>query len=647
MATDARPDAELVTAWVAGDQAAFAAVYDRYADALFAFAQSRLRDRAAAADAVQDTFLRAAQRVEQLRDRTRLRAWLYAIARNQVIDAVRRPTTVTTSELDDMTADERDPADVAAAGEAAAVLRDAALGLNERDQELLDLHLRHGLDGADLADVAGLSRSQSYVAMNRLRARLAKAVGIVLVARHGSRDCAVLGDLLRGWDGRFTLDVRSRVTRHVEHCDTCAERRTALVAAVQLSPGILALPLVAAPALLRDTTLQRVAALDRATPPPAGTATPPPLGVWRRDGFPVAAGSGRRRRGVILVGAAALLIAVLVGVALSRRDDSGGAAVSSASPPISRPVATSAAAPSVAAPPASVASTSTTAAPVSTSSTSSTSSSTSTSSTTSTSPSTTSSTVAGSMPAAPGDDEPGFAPPGGGTDAPTTAPAPTTTVAPAAPSSLTTTTVPPPPPPPPGHIVVVSGPLTLGSSAGGGAVRIRNDGGQAIAWTAATGNGAFGVSPAGGSLGPGAEADVAVGVDRSGLAEGAHMTAVTVAAANGGGAVNVTATVERDPVITNFARTPPVVPNSNSCGSTLVSVSVTATDESPITSVAVQWSSDGSFAQLTSLSPSGGSYTGQVGSFSSLGAHSLKAIVTDARGNTTSQSTSVTVVPCP
>lgn len=646
MATDARPDAELVTAWVAGDQAAFAAVYDRYADALFAFAQSRLRDRAAAADAVQDTFLRAAQRVEQLRDRTRLRAWLYAIARNQVIDAVRRPTTVTTSELDDMTADERDPADVAAAGEATAVLRDAALGLNERDQELLDLHLRHGLDGADLADVAGLSRSQSYVAMNRLRARLAKAVGIVLVARHGSRDCAVLGDLLRGWDGRFTLDVRSRVTRHVEHCDTCAERRTALVAAVHLSPGFLALPLVAAPAVLRDTTLQRVAALDRATPPPAATATPPLPGTWRRDGFPVAAGSGRRRRGAILVGAAALVIAVLVGVALSRRDDSGGAAVSSTSPPSTRPVATAAATPSVAAAPASPASTSTTAAPASTSSTSSTSSSTSTSTTSSTSSSTTSSTVAGSLPAAPGDDEPGFAPPGGGTDAPTTAPA--TTVEPAAPSSTTTTVPPPPPPPPPpGHIVVVSGPLTLGSAAGGGAVRIRNDGGQAIAWTATTGDGAFGVSPASGSLGPGAEADVAVGVDRSGLAEGAHTTPVTVAAANGGGAVNVTATVERDPVITNFARTPPVVPNSNSCGSTLVSVSVTATDESPIASVAVQWSSDGSFAQLTSLSPSGGSYTGQVGSFSSLGAHSLKAIVTDARGNTTSQSTSVTVVPCP
>jgi hypothetical protein len=78
-----------------------------------------------------------------------------------------------------------------------------------------------------------------------------------------------------------------------------------------------------------------------------------------------------------------------------------------------------------------------------------------------------------------------------------------------------------------------------------------------------------------------------------------------------------------------------------------VSVSVTATDESPIGSVAVQWSSDGTFAQLTSLSPNGGgAFTGQVGGFTSAGSHSLKAIVTDVRGNTASQTTTVNVVPC-
>ena len=47
MATDTRSDAELVTAWAAGDQSAFGTVYDRYADALFGFALARLRDRLA------------------------------------------------------------------------------------------------------------------------------------------------------------------------------------------------------------------------------------------------------------------------------------------------------------------------------------------------------------------------------------------------------------------------------------------------------------------------------------------------------------------------------------------------------------------------------------------------------------------------
>lgn len=659
MATDTRPDAELVTAWAAGDQSAFAAVYDRYADALYAFALSRLRDQAAAADAVQDTFLRAARRVDQLRDRTRLRAWLYAIARNQVIDAVRRPALLAATELDDMTSDERDPADVAAANDAAALLHDAALGLNERDRELLDLHLRHGLDGADLADVAGLSRPQSYVAMNRLRGRLAKAIGIVLVARHGSRDCSALAQVLRGWDGRFTLEMRSRVTRHVEGCDECSRRRTKLLATVQLSPGALGIPLLVAPARLRETTIERVAAVHSVSEPPPATAAVVHVGsaaTWRRDGFPVAPDGGGHRRAAALIGAAALIVALVAGVLLARRDDGAADAEDLRPAPgsaVTTGIATSASF-------RASASTSTVVLATTTSTTV-----TGTTSPPATTVAETSSTVTESLPAAPGDTEPAVAAPDGTAPDPPdpdppAGPAPEVaddsvgdlapqeqTLPPEPPAAAETTMAAPPAPPDPGHIVVLSDPVTLGASASGGSVRIRNDGGQPAAWSAAMNNGAFGVSPSSGSLEPGQEADLAVGVDRSGLPEGAHTASITVAAEHGGGAANVSATVERPPSITAFGRTPPVVRTSSSCGPTLVSVSVTATDESPIGSATIQWSSDGTFAQLTELSPNGaGAYTGQVGSFTSAGAHNLRAIVTDARGNTSTETTTVSVIPC-
>src|SRR5215208_3018244 len=70
---DARDDAELVRPATAGDRGAFAAIYDRYADRLHDFCWSVLRDRDEAADATQDAFLVAAERLGQLRDPERLR----------------------------------------------------------------------------------------------------------------------------------------------------------------------------------------------------------------------------------------------------------------------------------------------------------------------------------------------------------------------------------------------------------------------------------------------------------------------------------------------------------------------------------------------------------------------------------------------
>ena len=81
---DSRNDAELVTAYLDGDGDALAAIYDRYADRLYDTANAMLRDRHDAADMTQTVFLMAAERLGQLRDRSRLKAWLFAVLRNEV-----------------------------------------------------------------------------------------------------------------------------------------------------------------------------------------------------------------------------------------------------------------------------------------------------------------------------------------------------------------------------------------------------------------------------------------------------------------------------------------------------------------------------------------------------------------------------------
>src|SRR5215207_1849713 len=75
-------DAALVQAAKRGDDTAWAAIYDRYADKLHDHCHRILRDRDEAADALHDAFLAASRNLVQLRDPSRLRPWLYSICRH-------------------------------------------------------------------------------------------------------------------------------------------------------------------------------------------------------------------------------------------------------------------------------------------------------------------------------------------------------------------------------------------------------------------------------------------------------------------------------------------------------------------------------------------------------------------------------------
>ena len=94
--------------------------YDRYADQLYAYGCVLLADEEAAASAVQDAFLVAAERVTGLRETARLVPWLYALTRNECLR--RRPSG-------------------SAAGQ---------------QRELVELAVRHGLAAGDVAAVLGV-----------------------------------------------------------------------------------------------------------------------------------------------------------------------------------------------------------------------------------------------------------------------------------------------------------------------------------------------------------------------------------------------------------------------------------------------------------------------------------------------------------
>ena len=306
-----RTDTELVAGVLAGDRDAFAEIYDRYADRLHDFCWSVLRDREEAADAVQDTFVLAAQRLAQLNDPERLRPWLYAVARSVALRRVRARQRVVLDEVGDMA--DTDPGPHRAAEQEA--LRElvwtAAGGLSERDRALLDLHLRQGLEGAELGQAMGVSPSHAYVLLTRLRDQVERSLGALLIARLGRADCTELDALLSGWDGKFSPIMRKRVARHVDQCDVCSERKRIVVSPWAL---LAAVPLLPAPLWLRDRVMEQVqlASMDV---PIEQHGSPGDEGGGAGGGAAAAGGSPGSKRARIAAAAAAVLLLLVAGSA--------------------------------------------------------------------------------------------------------------------------------------------------------------------------------------------------------------------------------------------------------------------------------------------------------------------------------------------
>jgi RNA polymerase sigma-70 factor, ECF subfamily len=85
-----RSDAELLRAHLAGDRGAFTVLATRYERLLWQIAKNKLGDREDAADAVQDTLLRAHQAAARCQSTDSIRAWLVRILLNICLDRFRR-----------------------------------------------------------------------------------------------------------------------------------------------------------------------------------------------------------------------------------------------------------------------------------------------------------------------------------------------------------------------------------------------------------------------------------------------------------------------------------------------------------------------------------------------------------------------------
>jgi RNA polymerase sigma-70 factor (ECF subfamily) len=149
-------DGELIQRAAGGDRSAFEDLYRRYARPVFGLALRRLGDRGRAEDAVQETFASIWRSAGSYRpDRGPGAPWLYAVARNAIVDRA-RGRTETPAEIPDEPAREPGPPDTAEQGWVAWRVHRALEELPEREREVISLAYWSGLSQSEVAEFLGI-----------------------------------------------------------------------------------------------------------------------------------------------------------------------------------------------------------------------------------------------------------------------------------------------------------------------------------------------------------------------------------------------------------------------------------------------------------------------------------------------------------
>ena len=178
-ATDEPTDAELVERARAGNRPAFESLVRRYQKPLYFFCLRYVHDHDAASDLAQRTFIKAMEKMDELRDARIFRSWLYRIGGNLALNHLRDNARFVEEEAgpgDEPLAPEAE-AQLEAAEDAVA-LRRAVAELPTKQRMTLELRIYEELSFKDIAEALdtteGAAKVNFHYAVRRLRALLAK-----------------------------------------------------------------------------------------------------------------------------------------------------------------------------------------------------------------------------------------------------------------------------------------------------------------------------------------------------------------------------------------------------------------------------------------------------------------------------------------
>jgi RNA polymerase sigma-70 factor, ECF subfamily len=145
-------DADLLVRVAERDRVAFDALYHRYVRSVYGIALRRLRDRQRAEDAVQETFAAVWRSATSYRpERGPAAPWLYAVARNAIVDRL-RARNEPPMEAPDLASAEPGPSERAEASFVAWRVHRALQELPDKEREVVELAYWSGMSQSEVAD---------------------------------------------------------------------------------------------------------------------------------------------------------------------------------------------------------------------------------------------------------------------------------------------------------------------------------------------------------------------------------------------------------------------------------------------------------------------------------------------------------------
>ena len=165
-------DGELLQRIAGGDREAFDVLYRRFVRPVFALALRRLGDRGRAEDATQETFASVWRSAASYRpERGPGAPWLYAVARNAIVDRTRMRSEPP-AEVPDEPSSDPGPSEEAERSWLAWRVHRAMQELPEHERPLLELAYWSGLSQSEIADFLniplGTVKTRTRSALSRL-----------------------------------------------------------------------------------------------------------------------------------------------------------------------------------------------------------------------------------------------------------------------------------------------------------------------------------------------------------------------------------------------------------------------------------------------------------------------------------------------